>query len=315
MSRAFFDDLEIPEPDCNLGVSGGTQIEQMAGIMARLEPVLSERTKDTLVVVGDVTSTVAAALTGIKLGIRVAHVEAGLRSFDRKMPEEINRIVTDSISDLLFTTEPSGRENLLREGVAPERIVFAGNVMIDTLLRHREKARGSKVLEALDLDPHQYGIVTLHRPSNVDDEARLVEIVQLLENIGQRLRLVFPVHPRTQQRMQAAGLAPKNLVIIPPQGYLDFVQLMANARLVLTDSGGIQEETTILRVPCLTMRENTERPITITRGTNRLVGVDPDNIFKATLNVLDAPPTDGPLPELWDGAAAGRIVDALERVT
>jgi UDP-N-acetylglucosamine 2-epimerase (non-hydrolysing) len=312
MSKAFFDDLDIPEPDCNLGVSGDTQIQQMAAIMARLEPVLSARAADTLVVVGDVTSTVAAALTGVKLGIRVAHVEAGLRSFDRTMPEEINRIVTDSVSDLLFITEPSGRENLLREGVPEERIFFTGNVMIDTLLRHRARARQSKVLEELRLTPREYGVVTLHRPSNVDDPARLLEVLHLLDTIGRRLRLVFPVHPRTQQRMQASGVAPANLLIVPPQGYLDFIHLMANARLVLTDSGGIQEETTILGVPCLTMRENTERPITLTRGTNRLIGVEPTRILAVANEALDAPMPDAVMPELWDGAAAARILEVLQ---
>ena len=313
MSRTFFEELEIPEPDINLEVSGGTQIEQMAEIMKRLEPVLLSRADSTLVVVGDVTSTAAAALVASKLGIRLAHVEAGLRSFDRRMPEENNRIVTDALSDLLFITEPSGRENLLREGIPPERIFFVGNVMIDTLLSHLEKAARSNVLETLGLAPREYGVVTLHRPSNVDDLDQLARLVQLLERIGEQLKLVFPVHPRTAQRMQAAGLRAGRVMLVPPQGYLDFVHLMANARLVLTDSGGIQEETTILRVPCLTMRENTERPVTITRGTNRLVGTDPDTIYSAALEALQSPLRNGTMPDLWDGGASGRILDVLTR--
>jgi UDP-N-acetylglucosamine 2-epimerase (non-hydrolysing) len=312
MSRSFFEDLEIPEPDCNLGVSSGTQVEQMAAIMTGLEPVLRERPEDMLVVVGDVTSTVAAALVGAKTGLRVAHVEAGLRSYDRTMPEEINRIVTDAVSDYLFTTEPSGEENLLREGVPPHKIFFVGNVMIDTLLRHRNKATRSNALTELRLEPRGYVIVTLHRPSNVDDPARLSELVNVLDTIGEGIRVIFPVHPRTRERLLASDLRPSNITLIPPQSYLDFVHLMANARAVLTDSGGIQEETTILQVPCLTMRDNTERPVTITRGTNRLVGVNPGKIAAAALETLKSPPTETKMPELWDGAAAGRIIDALQ---
>jgi UDP-N-acetylglucosamine 2-epimerase (non-hydrolysing) len=312
MSRTFFEDLEIPEPDCNLGVSSGTPVEQMADIMKGLEPVLRERTGDTLVVVGDVTSTVAAALVGVRIGMRVAHVEAGLRSFDRTMPEEINRIVTDAVSDYLFTTEASGNENLLREGVPPDRIFFVGNVMIDSLLRHRNKAARSTVLGELQLEARGYVIVTLHRPSNVDDPARLRQLVQVLDTIGERIQVIFPVHPRTRERLSASGVRPSHITLVPPQSYLDFVHLMANARAVLTDSGGIQEETTILQVPCLTLRENTERPVTITHGTNRLVGVDPANIAAAAIEALESPPSETRMPDLWDGAAAGRILDTLQ---
>jgi UDP-N-acetylglucosamine 2-epimerase (non-hydrolysing) len=314
MSSTFFDDLNIPEPDCNLGIAAGTPIEQMAQIMIKLEPLLSERARDPLVVVGDVTSTLAAALVGVKLGIRLAHVEAGLRSFDRDMPEEINRVLTDAASDLLFTTEPSARDNLLREGISPERIFFVGNVMIDTLLRYRQRASESAVLKTLGLTSGMYALATLHRPSNVDDPERLGRLLDVLERIAQDLPVVFSVHPRTAQRMNGTASNSKKMLILGPQRYLDFVQLMSNARLVLTDSGGIQEETTILGVPCLTMRDNTERPVTIACGTNRLVGVEPKRILAETLELLHSPAQRHDMPELWDGAAAGRIFDVLERI-
>jgi UDP-N-acetylglucosamine 2-epimerase (non-hydrolysing) len=314
MSESFFANLEIPKPDVNLEARAETAIGQTAEIMRRLEPVLLERRPDWVVVVGDVNSTLAAAVTAVKLGIPLAHVEAGLRSGDRTMPEEINRILTDSISDLLFTTEPVAAENLAREGVAPERVHFVGNVMIDTLFRYRERARESTILRDLGLTPGGYAALTLHRPSNVDAPEALGRMMDAIARIQAEIPVVFPVHPRTRARIaRLAGRleALPGLRLIEPQPYLDFVQLMASARCVLTDSGGIQEETTALRVPCLTLRENTERPITATRGTNRVVGVDPVAIFGAWREVVSGRWPAGELPELWDGKAAERIVRVL----
>jgi len=314
MSDSFFRELSMPQPDLNLGVGGGTQTEQTAEIMRRIERVFLDAAPAAVLVVGDVNSTMAAALVAAKLGISIAHVEAGLRSFDRTMPEEINRIVTDALSDFLFVTEPNGRQNLLAEGVPEGKIFFAGNVMIDTLLRFRSKAAESTVLERLGLRRRGYAAVTLHRPSNVDDPAQLHALVQLLKAVAAHLPVVFPVHPRTRARMQAEGLSTGEILCIPPLGYLDFLHLMSEARLVLTDSGGIQEETTILQVPCLTLRENTERPITIEQGSNRLVGTEPAVILEAVRTILGEPPAARSVrvPELWDGKASARIVDVLE---
>jgi UDP-N-acetylglucosamine 2-epimerase (non-hydrolysing) len=314
MSEGFFRDLDIPEPDLNLAVSQGTPTEQTAAIMTSMERVFLDRRPDVLIVVGDVTSTLAASLVAVKLGIRIAHVEAGLRSFDRRMPEEINRIVTDAVADYLFVTEPSGEENLRREGVPAERTYFVGNVMIDTLLRFRDKAKQSDVLERLGLHERQYAIATLHRPSNVDEPKQLTTLLGVLSEISNRLPVVFPVHPRTRQRIEALGLPTPGVQLAPPQGYLDFMRLMSSARMVLTDSGGIQEETTILQVPCLTIRENTERPATIVQGTNRLVGTRPENILKAAHEVIGSAFPANRVPELWDGRAAARIIDILERI-
>lgn len=314
MSDSFFANLEIPRPDTNLKVQSGGAIAQIAEIMTRLEPVLERVHPDIVVVVGDVNSTVAATLAAVKMGRPVAHVEAGLRSFDRGMPEEVNRVLTDSVSDLLFTSEPSGQENLVREGVDPERIHFVGNVMIDTLFRYRERARQSDVLDRLALRPGGYAVLTLHRPSNVDDEGTLGMLLGAVARIQAEIPVVFPVHPRTRQRLEAlAGILPAmpGLRLADPMPYLDFVQLMAEARCVLTDSGGIQEETTALRIPCLTLRHNTERPITVTRGTNRIVGTDPGAIYGSWREVAEGKWTAGELPELWDGKAAGRIVRIL----
>ena len=315
MSRSFFDELDLREPDVNLDVGSGSAVWQMSEIMQRLEPVLIEWRPDVLVVVGDVTSTAAAALVAVKLGIPVAHVEAGLRSFDRTMPEEMNRLVTDAVSDLLFTTEPSGGRNLQAEGIPPERIFFVGNVMIDTLLRFRARAEQTSVLERLGLAGGGYAVATLHRPSNVDRSESLAGLLSALSEIGRTLPVVFPVHPRTAQMLRAAGLDTSGIRIVEPLGYLDFLHLMSRARLVLTDSGGIQEETTILQVPCLTVRHNTERPVTIERGTNRLVGTDPQLITTAAREALAAPLPSGRVPELWDGAASRRIADVLEQFT
>jgi UDP-N-acetylglucosamine 2-epimerase (non-hydrolysing) len=314
MSENFFRDLGIPEPDLNLGVGSGSHGAQTAQVLEKMEAVLGERRPDALVVVGDVNSTLASALAAVKLGIPVAHVEAGLRSFDREMPEEINRVLTDAISDWLFVTEPAGEENLRREGVAAERIHFAGNVMIDTLRAHLERARQSDVLARLGLAAGGYGVLTLHRPSNVDEATSLRRLFGVLEEIHAELPIVFPVHPRTRASIARllSGETPR-LHLCEPLGYLDFLRLMADARLVLTDSGGIQEETTVLGVPCLTLRANTERPVTLTQGTNTLVGADPATIRAEARKILDGGGRRGRIPERWDGQAAARIADVLEQ--
>jgi UDP-N-acetylglucosamine 2-epimerase (non-hydrolysing) len=316
MSQSFFVDLEMPQPDVNLEVGSGTHTQQTADIMRGLEPIFERDRPDLVLVVGDVNSTVATALVTSKMGIRLAHVEAGLRSFDRRMPEEINRLVTDTLSDYLFASEPSGVTNLRNEGAPAGKIFFVGNVMIDTLLRFREKARASAALERLGLEAGRYVIATLHRPSNVDDPGQLRALLAVLGEIARRNPVVFPVHPRTEQRMKQEGLSADGVILCPPQGYLDFLRLMSEARLVLTDSGGIQEETTILGVPCLTLRENTERPVTIERGTNRLVGSDPARIRQEALRILasDSAAREVSTPELWDGSTSTRIMDILEKV-
>jgi UDP-N-acetylglucosamine 2-epimerase (non-hydrolysing) len=314
MSDAFFANLELPDPDVNLHVKASSATAQIAEIMLRLEPVLADAQPDLVVVVGDVNSTLAGALTASKLGLRLAHVEAGLRSFDRTMPEEINRVVTDSISDLLFTTEPAANENLAREGIPGDRVHFVGNVMIDTLIRYRERARESSILEALSVESRGYSLLTLHRPSNVDTEDALRPILGAVAQIQAESPVVFPVHPRTRGRLEpliATMPAMTNLRLVDPLPYLAFLKLMANARCVLTDSGGIQEETTALGVPCLTLRENTERPITVSRGTNRVIGVDPHAIYTHWRRAADGEWPIGELPELWDGQAARRIVNIL----
>lgn len=317
MSDAFFSDLGIPRPDINLEVGSGSHAEQTARVMMAFEPVVLERRPDWVLVVGDVNSTIAAALVATKLHVRVAHVEAGLRSRDRHMPEEINRLATDAIADLLLTPSRDADENLRNEGHPEERIVFVGNVMIDTLLAQRERARESSILERLDLEPGAYAALTLHRPSNVDSRETLAGILSALGRIAKRLPIVFPVHPRTRGRIEEFGLTvPEGLRLIDPLGYLDFLRLYSESRLVLTDSGGIQEETTALGIPCLTLRENTERPITVSEGTNRVVGADPERIVTTAGAILDgAISFAGRVPELWDGRAAARIADALEART
>ena len=314
MSDSFFANLEIPRPDVNLKVESGGAITQIAEIMTRFEPVVEATRPDVVVVVGDVNSTVAAAVTAVKMGRRVAHVEAGLRSFDRSMPEEVNRILTDSISDLLFTTEPAGNENLEREGVAREKIHFVGNVMIDTLFKYRERASQSDVLGRLGLSPKAYVALTLHRPSNVDDQGTLGMLLEGVRRVQGEIPVVFPVHPRTRKHLDSLSrsLPPMpGLRLVDPLPYLDFVHLMASAKCVMTDSGGIQEETTALGIPCLTLRTNTERPITVTRGTNRIVGTAPDEIYGSWRSVAAGTWQAGELPELWDGKAAARIVRVL----
>jgi UDP-N-acetylglucosamine 2-epimerase (non-hydrolysing) len=314
MSDSFFANLEIPRPDVNLKVQSPGAVTQIAEIMTRLEPVLESVRPDMVVVVGDVNSTVAAAVTAVKLGLPVAHVEAGLRSFDRAMPEEVNRLLTDSISDLLFTTEPAANENLAREGMLPDKVHFVGNVMIDTLFRYRERAAQSDVLDRLGLEPGAYAALTLHRPSNVDDAGTLGMLLEGIAQVQAEIPVVFPVHPRTRRHLEALGavLPPMPaLRLAEPMPYLDFVNLMANARCVMTDSGGIQEETTALRIPCLTLRQNTERPITVTRGTNRIVGTSPDAIYACWREVAEGKWPKGDLPELWDGKAAARVVRVI----
>lgn len=314
MSDSFFRDLGIPEPDVNLGVGSGSHGHQTAQVLMKIEDLLLERKPDVVLVVGDVNSTIAATLAAVKLHIPVAHVEAGLRSWDRGMPEEINRVLTDSVSEWLFTTEASAEENLLREGIPAKKIHFVGNVMIDTLLSHREHARGLDTVERLGLEAGQYAVLTLHRPSNVDSAEQLARLFGVLGRLNRELPVVFPIHPRTAQAVEKnlGGQRP-DVKIVDPLGYLDFLRLLMDARVVLTDSGGIQEETTALGVSCLTLRESTERPVTVTEGTNEIVGTEPEAIERAIQKLLASPPREGRRPELWDGQAAGRIVDVLER--
>ncbi len=317
MSDLFFRQLGIPEPDMNLEVGSGSHAVQTAKVMEKFEPVVLEQKPDYVLVVGDVNSTIACAMVATKLGVRVIHVEAGLRSFDRGMPEEINRILTDSISDLLFVSELSGVENLRKEGVAEERIFFVGNVMIDTLMHHYRKAQELPVLDQLKLTPKKYGLVTMHRPANVDSPEKFRSIIEGLVFVSQSVPLLFAMHPRTRKNIQQFGLQDlfdktPQIRITEPFGYLEFMNLMSHAAVVLTDSGGMQEETTILGTPCLTLRENTERPVTITVGTNRLVNPDRESIIKAWKDLQTNPPRTDRKPELWDGGAAKRIVKIID---
>jgi len=316
MSDLFFRQLGIPAPDMNLGVGSASHAAQTAEIMEAFEPVVLEHKPAAVLVVGDVNSTIACGLVAVKLGVKLAHVEAGLRSFDRTMPEEINRILTDAISDFLFCTEQSGVDNLRREGVSDQKIFLVGNVMIDTLLANRAKAQETKILEALHLTPGKYAVLTLHRPANVDDPAVLGELLEALEVIQRDMPIVFPIHPRTRRNLAESALggrvaAMTNLRMMDPAGYLEFLKLMAHAAVVLTDSGGIQEETTILKVPCLTLRQNTERPVTAQIGSNRVVGTRPANIVAAYREVISGKAKPTGTPPLWDGQAAQRIVKIL----
>ena len=317
MSDVFFEDLEIPPPDIHLGVRSGTHAAQTARIMEAFEKVIEDERPDWVVVVGDVNSTLACSVVAAKVTppIRVAHIEAGLRSGDRTMPEEVNRIVTDALSDLLFTTSPDADRNLVAEGVSKRKIHRVGNVMIDTLRRFLARADSSDVMTRLGIAP-PFALLTLHRPSNVDDSQALQRIVVALDTIALEIPILFPVHPRTLKMIEAHGgeVGGGGLRLVEPLGYLDFLHLQKRARLVLTDSGGIQEEASILGVPCLTLRENTERPITLTRGTNRLVGSDTARIVAAARRILRAPPPrPRPIP-LWDGKAAARIVAVFARL-
>ncbi len=313
MSGQFFRELGLPHPDYHLGAGGGSHAQQTAEIMKRIEPVFMENKPHGVVVVGDVNSTVAAALVAKKMGIDVIHAEAGLRSFDRTMPEEINRVVTDAISDLLLVTEQSGRTNLEREGVDPQRIHMVGNLMIDSLLQHRQNALQSDVVSRLGLSGRPFGLVTLHRPANVDNDDQLAEILRALGAISLQLPLIWPVHPRARAKLEAGSVKlPTGIQVTDPLGYLDFLCLQASSATVFTDSGGIQEETTVLGVPCLTLRENTERPVTIESGTNRLAGTRAESIL-AAWQASQANPQTGQMPPLWDGEAGKRCVAALKQ--
>jgi UDP-N-acetylglucosamine 2-epimerase (non-hydrolysing) len=320
MKASFFEQLGIPQPDIDLGVGSGSHAWQTAEIMRRFEPELCRLDPDLVLVVGDVNSTVACALVASKLSVPVVHVEAGLRSFDRAMPEEINRVLTDQLSDLLFTTEAAAAENLQREGIEPSRVKFVGNVMIDTLVYMRPRCPDARAVlerhlaQGAACDDRGFAVLTLHRPSNVDDRGVLEGLVGAISEVSERLSVVFAVHPRTLSRLEGWGLGGRfgeAVVLLPPLGYLEMLALTSAARLVLTDSGGLQEETTSLGIPCITLRDSTERPITVTAGTNTVVGTDPSNILACVDEVLRTGGKAGRLPELWDGGAAERIAAEL----
>jgi len=324
VSEQFLGDLDIKPLDFGLGVGSGSHAVQTAEVMRRLEPILDSIRPDLVLVVGDVNSTPAAAITAVQLGISVAHVEAGLRSFDRTMPEEINRLLTDSVADLFFVTEESGRENLLREGIAPEKIHFVGNLMIDALQTFRSRWEEAPIFGRLELDAeHPYAVVTLHRPASVDAPLDLMNLLDALHEVGRHLPVIFPLQARVKQQLLRQGymfrtlpdsgqpVQQKGIAFLDPLGYLDFIALVSRARLVLTDSGGIQDETTFLGVPCLTLRNTTERPVTVSHGTNRVIGTDPARIMDEALRTLDRPPHPKSPPPLWDGRASERIVRIL----
>ncbi len=316
MSKLFFEDLQLPQPDVYLGVGSASHAVQTANIMIRFEEICLKQNPDLIIVVGDVNSTIACSLVATKLHIPVAHIEAGLRSFDRNMPEEINRLLTDAISSYLFTTEESGTNNLLKEGVDSSKIHFVGNVMIDSLQYFSDIARQSAILQELNLTPQNYALVTLHRPSNVDDPDNFERILDAFEKIQEDIPIIFPIHPRTEKNIRSFGFeerigAMKNLRLIAPAGYLDFMRLLRKCKFVMTDSGGIQEETTFLGIPCLTLRETTERPVTVDIGTNEIVGTNTGKIVRSAGKVLSGEWKKGAIPELWDGRAAERIVEVL----
>jgi len=316
LSALFFEQLQMPKPDIYLGVGSGSHASQTARIMVEIERSFLDIRPDLVVVFGDVNSTMAAAIVAAKMCIKIAHVEAGLRSFDKTMPEEINRIVTDRLSDYLFVTEQSGLDNLKNEGVPEEKIFFTGNIMIDSLVGNLEKAQKSDILNQLKLESGKYAIVTMHRPSNVDDSETLAGLFKVLSSVSKKLPVVFPCHPRTKNRIEEHGLMKEipsdNIHMIEPLGYLDFLKLQLDSRIVLTDSGGVQEETTYLGIPCVTMRENTERPVTVDIGSNILCGSDPNRILDVTNEILGGTEKDCDVPKLWDGQTAGRIVDIMK---
>jgi UDP-N-acetylglucosamine 2-epimerase (non-hydrolysing) len=320
MSDAFFRDLDLPSPDVNLGVGSGSHAAQTGKIMVEFEPVLDRRKPDWVLVYGDVNSTIACALVAAKKGIRIAHVEAGLRSRDRGMPEELNRILTDQLADLCLTPSGDGDENLRAEGIGEHRIVMVGNVMVDTLLHLRERARATNAPGRFEVSGQPYAFVTLHRPSNVDSRETLAELLAALADLAREMPVIFPIHPRTRSRIAEFGLADlaTGVRLVEPLGYLETVSLVERSALVLTDSGGLQEETTVLGVPCITARPNTERPVTVTQGTNRLVASTRTAVQQAIREVL-SPSTNGktprPCPELWDGQAGVRVVQAIEKAT
>jgi UDP-N-acetylglucosamine 2-epimerase (non-hydrolysing) len=316
MSRLFFSELGIPQPDINLEVGSGSHAAQTAEIMKRFEPVVLNTKPDVVVVVGDVNSTIACGLVAVRSGIKLAHVEAGLRSFDRSMPEEVNRVLTDAISDFLFCTEQSGIENLLNEGIPRDKVHFVGNVMIDTLLSNRVKSQESTILDRVGVNESRYALLTLHRPANVDDPQVFGNVLDAVDVILKDMPVVFPVHPRTHANLDGSAVGARvgqmaGLRLTEPLGYLDFLRLMTSATVVLTDSGGVQEETTILRVPCLTLRDDTERPVTVTCGSNRIVGRDPQRILAAYKDAVSPNGQRFQTPPLWDGQTARRIVDVL----
>ena len=318
MSGVFFEDLDIPEPDIYLGMGSGSHAVQTAKIMIEFEKVVLEHKPNLVLVVGDVNSTLACALVAAKLHIPVAHVEAGIRSFDKSMPEEINRILTDAVSDYLFVPSEHGCANLRREGLPEEKIFLVGDVMIDTLLENKDKAAATLILDELGLQKGKYALMTMHRPHNVDIKENLIKILQAIQEIQNRIQIVFPMHPRTRRRIEEFQLGEKlsdmkNLVVIEPIGYLRFFNLIMNARFVLTDSGGMQQETTVLGIPCLTLRENTERPETIDEGTNTLVGNNTQRIIEESFKILNGQGKTGTYPELWDGRAAERIVRLINK--
>jgi UDP-N-acetylglucosamine 2-epimerase (non-hydrolysing) len=313
MSNFFFKELQMPVPDEYLEVGSGSHAVQTARIMERYEPICMKDNPDLVIVAGDVNSTMACALVAAKLHIKVAHLEAGLRSYDRRMPEEINRLVTDVLADYLLTPSKDADQNLLGEGIAQDKIVFVGNIMIDSLIEYRNLADKSNIMEEYNLEQNKFALITLHRPSNVDDELGLRTILNAFRIISSNLKLIFPVHPRTRKNIHNLGLdsmieSMKNLIILDPIGYYDFLKLQINACFILTDSGGIQEESTFLGVPCLTLRENTERPITILEGTNQLVELDTDMIVMKANEILQGNVKKGKIPEYWDGHTASRIV-------
>ena len=317
MSDVFFEELGLPAPDANLAVGSGSHGKQTGEVMVRFEEVVRLTKPDLVLVVGDVNSTLAAAIVAAKLHIPVAHVEAGLRSFDRSMPEEINRVLTDAVSDFLFATERSAVKNLAAEGISAGRVFFVGNVMIDALLANRQRAAQSKILDALGLAEGRYAVLTLHRPSNVEDPKSLAGIVAAIEEIARQVTIVFPAHPRTLKQIEESGFLErlekrKNIRVIEPLGYVDFLRLVDLSALVLTDSGSLQEETTVLGLPCLTLRENTERPVTVEQGTNVLVGSDTGRIVAAAGDALRGGRRTARIPELWDGRAAERVVGILK---
>ncbi len=327
MSQSFFDQLGIPEPDINLGVGSGSHAGQTADIMKAFEEILLKETPDILLVVGDVNSTIACSLVAAKIEYPeeyeikrplIVHVEAGLRSFDREMPEEINRILTDSLSDVLFITEQSGIDNLAKEGISTDKVVFSGNVMIDTLQRHLHQAEQSNIKQTLAID-YPYGLITLHRPSNVDSAETLEPLIDALLDISKKKRLIFAIHPRTLNNLKQFNLFAKlekcnEILLTEPLSYLDFLNLTKDADLVITDSGGIQEETTFLNVPCVTLRENTERPVTVDIGSNYLIGTDPDKILSTVDLILSGRGKTAATPDLWDGHAGERIIESLTAI-
>jgi UDP-N-acetylglucosamine 2-epimerase (non-hydrolysing) len=316
MSKIFFDQLEMPEPDFNLGVGSGSHADQTARIMVEFEKIMIQEKPDLILVPGDVNSTLACSVVASKMGIKIGHVEAGLRSFDRDMPEEINRIVTDVLSDYLFVSEESGMVNLKNEGVDDGKVYFVGNVMIDSLVHFLPTIKESGILKELGLEAGKYTLMTFHRPSNVDDADSLAELVGMLNRLAEKSKLVFPMHPRTRKNLEKHGLdgrLAKSILILEPIGYIDFLALTRSAELVITDSGGIQEETTYLGVQCITVRDNTERPVTVTVGCNQLIGTELAAVEKTAVEVLDGNRKKGTIPELWDGQTAERIVEIIEK--